>query len=126
MVYKALYIIILLHIQCNMLCILCLPISLSSLKLTPKPMQALNTQIPPALAIQDTLQAYGTMSGCVSLLELAQTSSPLLSSPSSLYIFNISFFFLLSFQSQQHRLEPECRQQGLSKCSIQPCSALRA
>lgn len=97
MVYKALYIIILLHIQCNMLCILCLPISLSSLKLTPKPMQALNTQIPPALAIQDTLQAYGTMSGCVSLLELAQTSSPLLSSPSSLYIFNISFFsFYLS------------------------------
>lgn len=87
MVDKALYIIVLLHIQCNRLCSLCLPISLSSLKLTLKPMQALNTQIPPALAIQATLQAYGTMSGCVSLLELVQTSSPLLSSPGSLYVF---------------------------------------
>lgn len=98
MVYKALYIIILSHIQCNMLCILCLPISLSSLKLTLKPMQALNTQILPALAIQATLQAYGTMSGCVSLLELAQTSSPLFLSPSSLYIFNISFFSFYLFK----------------------------
>lgn len=75
-----------------MLCTLCLLISLSSLKLTLKPMQALNTQIPPAQAIQATLQAYDTMSGCVSQLELVQTSSPLLSSPGSLYVFNISFF----------------------------------
>lgn len=73
MVCIALYIIMLLHIQCNiMLCTLCLPISLSSLKLTLKPMQALNTQNPPALAIQAALQAYGTMPGCVPLLELAR------------------------------------------------------
>ena len=112
----------LLHIQCNiMLCTLCLPISLSSLKLTLKPMQALNTQNPPALAIQAALQAYGTMPGCVPLLELARHYHIALV-PSSLYVFP----FLLSFQSQQHRLEPQYRQQGLSKHSIQPCSALRA
>ena len=84
----------LLHIQCNiMLCTLCLPISLSSLKLTLKPMQALNTQNPPALATQAALQVYGTMPGCVPLLELAQTSSPLL----SFYVFNICFSFSLIF-----------------------------